>query len=452
MKKLFVIVIIISSFFVKAQEINSEDNVDFNRWSVELNIGDNKPIRPFSSGYYTANSDKYVNISNIKHFDIGTRYMFNTLFGLKVDFAFDEIKNNSNTASLPFDCTVYRVGLQSVYNLGNLLKFNTFSNRFGLLTHLGIQASLNKYVNYSSDPTYIGPDPPPSEEGPNLSKINTGFIIGLTPQYRVTDKFSVSGDFSVINNLKQNYNWNGDYNSTDNNLTGLLYTASIGFTFYIGHNTKHADWYAEKDKLIDLAGHDDAARERIEKIEKMLEDTDRDGVPDYIDQENNTPSGIAVDSRGKFIDLNKNGVPDELERKTRDGKDGESIKGKDGDGTLTQVEFLKTLSKEGYINIFFDVNADYPNSGSTNNVYLIVKYLKNNPDATARLIGYADLTGKEDANRDLSFRRAKKLYDFIVASGVNPQRVSLSAIGVDNSFPATRTGLDLSRRVSIEIK
>ena len=42
----------------------------------------------------------------------------------------------------------------------------------------------------------------------------------------------------------------------------------------------------------------------------MLQDTDRDGVVDYLDAEPNTTGGVAVDTKGRAIDVNKNGVPD----------------------------------------------------------------------------------------------------------------------------------------------
>jgi OOP family OmpA-OmpF porin len=178
-----------------------------------------------------------------------------------------------------------------------------------------------------------------------------------------------------------------------------------------------------------------------------MNDTDKDGVADYLDQENNTPAGVTVDTRGKFIDTNKNGVPDELERKAIDAKEG-----KDGAIVITKEDAIKTLLEKGYLSIFFDTNKDYPNTGSTSNVYQIIKFLKNYPDATATLVGYADLSGNENKNIELSSRRAKNVFDIIVASGINPSRLKVTSEGVDKSFSTSQTGLSLSRRVSILIK
>ena len=44
-----------------------------------------------------------------------------------------------------------------------------------------------------------------------------------------------------------------------------------------------------------------------------MNDADKDGVPDYLDVENNSIAGVAVDTKGRMVDKNTNGVPDELE-------------------------------------------------------------------------------------------------------------------------------------------
>lgn len=45
-----------------------------------------------------------------------------------------------------------------------------------------------------------------------------------------------------------------------------------------------------------------------------MNDTDKDGVPDYLDFENNSVAGAMVDTKGKMIDINNNGVPDDIEK------------------------------------------------------------------------------------------------------------------------------------------
>lgn len=79
--------------------------------------------------------------------------------------------------------------------------------------------------------------------------------------------------------------------------------------------------------------------------------------------------------------------------------------------------------------------------------------MRNYPDAKAKLVGYADVRGNESKNKDLSQRRAQRVYNIIVASGINANRVSIEGQGVDASYPAdSKIGLDLARRVSVIIE
>lgn len=428
--KTYVTTILLSTLCFNS--ICAQDKLEnaYNKWSLELNIGQNKPEKPFATGYFSSDPNSYFNFNGIEHIDFGVRYMFNPYFGGKVDVGYDILQNQSGTASLPFETKQYRVGLQGIINFSRLLKFETFSNRFGLLAHGGIQVS------------QLAP-----QMGINkgITEQNGGLIIGLTPQVRISNRLVLNGDFSYMSNVRQHLNWDGSTSNSSNNLAGSLFNTSLGLTVYLGKNEKHADWYTDADALSTLEGTDLDARKRLDEIETLMNDTDRDGVPDYLDVENNTPGGVAVDTKGRFIDKNNNGTPDELEPQNSNGEF-TSI-------PLKKEDAIKALVEKGYVNVFFDVNKDDPNAGSTNNVYHIINFLRNYPDAKAKLVGYADVRGNESKNKDLSQRRAQRVYNIIVASGINANRVSIEGQGVDASYPAdSKIGLDLARRVSVIIE
>ena len=148
--------------------------------------------------------------------------------------------------------------------------------------------------------------------------------------------------------------------------------------------------------------------------------------------------------KGRFIDTNRNGVADELERTADDGKDGINS------AVVSKDDAIKSLVEKGFVNVFFDVNQDNPNTGSTNNVYYFIHFLRKYPDAKVKLIGYADVRGDESKNKDLSERRAQKLLNIITSSGISASRVSIVGQGVDATYKAdSKLGLDLARRVSI---
>lgn len=428
--KTYVTTILLSTLCFNS--ICAQDKLEnaYNKWSLELNIGQNKPEKPFATGYFSSDPNSYFNFNGIEHIDFGVRYMFNPYFGGKVDVGYDILQNQSGTASLPFETKQYRVGLQGIINFSRLLKFETFSNRFGLLAHGGIQVS------------QLAP-----QMGINkgITEQNGGLIIGLTPQVRISNRLVLNGDFSYMSNVRQHLNWDGSTSNSSNNLAGSLFNTSLGLTVYLGKNEKHADWYTAEDTQKIYAANDAETKAKIEAIEILMQDTDKDGVPDYLDRENNTPGGVAVDTKGRFIDKNNNGTPDELEPQNSNGEF-TSI-------PLKKEDAIKALVEKGYVNVFFDVNKDDPNAGSTNNVYHIINFLRNYPDAKAKLVGYADVRGNESKNKDLSQRRAQRVYNIIVASGINANRVSIEGQGVDASYPAdSKIGLDLARRVSVIIE
>lgn len=426
-RKLFLYVVIFCYCLPIVAQESSVNNNDFNKWSIEGGVGQNKPIYPFATGYFSSDPSKTINLTTLNHFDIGIRYMFSNFIGCKLDYSFDKFENNNGTNSISFDTNQNRIGLQGVVNLGSIIHLEKFSNRIGILAHTGIHVS-NFHVNEGSNK--------------GISEYTAGIIFGVTPQVKITKWLAITADFSVINNVRQHLNWDGNIASADQNLSGKLYNTSIGMTFYLGNKEKHADWFTTNDAIANVKATDLEARTRINNIETLMNDTDRDGVLDFLDAENNTPNGVSVDTKGRYIDSNKNDIPDELE----------SDNGKAS--SLTQINKVlaaeNDLVENGLINIFFDSNSSIPNMGSTNNLFIILHYMQSNPDVKLKIVGFADKSGKESLNKGLSLQRAKSVFDFLVTNNVASNRLSLQGDGIDTNFSSeSNVKLDLSRRVSV---
>lgn len=430
MKKTVVTTLFLSllSLSISAQEKEAKTDSDFNRWSFEVNAGTNKAIKPFGEGYSSSDETK-LNAFVLNHYDLGLRYMITSKFGLKLDVSNDKIANQKGSSSLPFESQLYRLGLQGVVNAGKIMNFEEFTRVIGILAHAGIQVS-----QFNSD---LG-------IAKGITEYNGGIMLGVTPQIKISDRFVFTVDFTVLSNLRQHLNWDGTSSIKSNNLTGQMFNTSVGLSYYIGKNQKHADW----SSTVVVPTPDPEVTKRLDEIEKLMNDTDRDGIVDHLDSENNTPTGVAVDSKGRFIDENKNNIPDELEPKVaRDGKDGDVL------ASTSSSDAAKFLIEKGYVNIFFDVNKDVPNSGSMNNVYYIIKFLKTYPQTKATLSGYADANGDEAANISLSQKRAQNLYNVIIANGINADRVNILGNGVDKEYSSdSAIGLGLARRVSISLE
>ena len=78
------------------------------------------------------------------------------------------------------------------------------------------------------------------------------------------------------------------------------------------------------------------------------------------------------------------------------------------------------------------------------------QYLQNNTSAKASLVGYADETGPKGYNKFLSEKRAKTVYDILVAAGIDGSRLSYKGDGEDTT--ATKGARQLARRVAFTIK
>lgn len=405
--------LMISIANVNAQETEEKES-GFDKWSIELNGGVNKPTRTMSSGYYTKTF-------NLFHADLGVRYMFNPKFGVKLDFGYDKFEDGNSSA--PFESTYLRTSLQGVVNIGRVLNFETWTNTFGLLAHGGFGASQLTSKNGFEGEDYMG-----------------NGILGLTGQIKLSNNVVLTGDITGIANGKQQHNFDGMSQVNTSAIDGIIMNASVGLTFYLGKNEKHADWYFE-NKAEEI----EALEKRIAFIETGLVDTDKDGVADLYDLEQNTTTGVAVNSKGQAVDVNKNGVPDELESYL-DKTYGQN-------GNVATNGTIEELINGGYVNVYFDFNSDTPTSSSLSGVDFLVKYLKANPSTNAQIIGYADEVGDASYNQALSQRRADAVKNIAINSGISASRLTVVANGEDASVNKdSKAARQIVRRVTFSVK
>jgi OOP family OmpA-OmpF porin len=271
------------------------------------------------------------------------------------------------------------------------------------------------------------------------------FIVGITPQFRLSKSLAFTTDLTIIGNVNQDFTWDGNAYTVKRGFDGMLVNVSAGLTLYLGDKDVHADWYSEEAEIYSQL---DSIENRLSKIETDLMDTDQDGVPDYLDREPNTISGVAVDSKGRAIDLNNNGIPDEMEPAldARYAKKGEGAQG--GNASMT----IKELIDNGYVNVYFRFNSDQPETYSLQAVNYLIVYMKENSSAKATLIGYADEIGNPAYNQQLSERRANKVKDLLVAAGIDGNRLTVKGGGEDTTVNKNSTGArQLVRRVTFKL-
>ncbi|SHF87933.1 OmpA-OmpF porin, OOP family [Flavobacterium fluvii] len=399
MKKLILTLVFAASFSslsAQTETEKKENNTDFNQWSVELDGGFNKPQRPMGAGAYTEIVSPYV-------VNLGARYMFNNKFGLKADFGYNSFQEE--TGSVDFDTKLYRVAVQGVINAGRVLNFEDWTNTIGLLFHAGVG------VAQLEDQNSAGKD-----------KIGN-FIGGVTGQIRLSDRFALTGDFTTIVTAKQDLNFDGSNFNGTSGLQGFLFTGTAGLTYYLGKNTKHADWV-----VINVT---DELENKLAALEaKLTQDTDNDGVADFKDEEPNSAPGAVVNTKGKTIVV------------------------KDAQGTVVKTESdLKTLINGGYVGVYYDFNKSTPTGDSTGNIDFILTYLRNNPSANVEITGYADEIGSTSYNNTLSNARANNVKETLVKANIDASRLTIVGAGEDTSVSKdSDAARSLVRKVTFKIK
>lgn len=426
----------------------SQDDLigEYNKLSIEASVGLNSPSDFFSSNkYYSTELDAFLNINNVSHFDLGLRYMLNTKFGAKIDVAYDVFKPANNSQNSPFESFQYRIGLQGVLNFGNMLNFRRYSDRLGLLVHAGLQASrFDPQSRNSEDLTWI-------------TEYKGGFMFGITPQYKISDRLVLILDATLVQNERQHLTWDGvsvvdgESMAPDKYLSSSMLNISAGFTFNLGKHDIHADWVDDSPFNI-LEEKFSKYDNQLDGIETKLLDTDKDGVPDYLDREPDTLDDSVVNTKGEAIDKNNNGIPDELEQ-TLETK----YASKDYTEKTIRTSGLKNIkldADDDLVNVYFDFDRKTPEPYSIDDISKVVKYLKSYPNSVAILTGFTDeVGGDSDYNSRLSEIRAKKVHDIMVAMGVSESRLTYKGGGVYFSVDKdSKDARQSARRVSIRIE
>ncbi|MCH7408796.1 OmpA family protein [Belliella sp. DSM 111904] len=408
--------------------VNAQD--DYNKWSIEVNGGFNKAMTPLTPGFYSPTL-------NIGHADLGVRYMFNEKFGTKLDFGFGSFNEASSSTSPSFSTNYWRANLQGVANLGRIMNFESFTRRLNLLGHFGAG---------------VGAVNPQENVNAGVNDMVYNFIGGFTAQVKLSERVALNADITRLMNGRQTTAFDGasDITPTVNGFYGpsaQWWTGTLGLSFYLGSKSTHADWYVAADKY---ATKEELANQ-IGEIKDMLKDSDGDGVPDYLDKEPNTPAGARVDSHGRTLDSDGDGIPDHLDKcpfapgpASNDGCPVEEVK---------EVDYFKKAINEGYVNVYFAFDSAKPLGYSASSVSYVANFLKKNPSVNLEVKGYADELGPEDYNLKLSERRAKAVYDQLVAAGIDASRISYKGYGEDTSVDKkSADARQLARRTSFEVK
>lgn len=324
-----------------------------NKLSVGLNYGIN--------GVISAPVD--VNTSNSHHIGLNTRYMFNTNLGLMLGLGYDLFPTAEGSETTNQYASL---NIQGVYNIGSLFKLP--SKRFGLLLHAGggVATMWNKDFgsDNATDPYIKGND--------DIITLNAG----ITPQFKINDRFSVNIDLAYAFNLEQDRSFNWSY-VTENN-RGSFYTASVGLTYYIGKNDRHFDWPSNEVAPIVEVAKEPVVEPTPEPVVEPTPEPVVETVPEPVKEEPVATPAPAV--------LSANNV---------------------------EFLFASYALSDSY-------KAELEN---------VANQMKANPTMNILVTGYTDEVGGVDANIILSRKRADAVKSYLVSKGVSAARITTKGLG-----------------------
>lgn len=440
--------LVITTFLVVSGLIAQKE---FNQWSVGVEGGHH--------GAMTAATTN-LKVPNLGYVSLNTRYMANPRFGMMLRAGYNGFKFEES------DDVINRVNylnftLEGVANLGQIMNFSSWTNHIGLLLHTGPGGAING----------IGSDTL------NTDKMLVGRL-GLSPIFKLGNKFMLSTDLTFNGHLKQGVTFDR-YESNEingNGVDGYFFTASVGLTYYIGKAEKHADWTFPKK--IDVDGYERRIAELETSLGNALKDDDNDGVPNSFDDDNNTPEGVKVNSKGvEIADIDKDGIPDELDAcpemagtfstngcpdSDKDGVADKDDKCPEKAGAMynngcpdikKETKVAEVNEKINLESINFAVGTPTINAESFSKLENVVKVMNENKDYKLNINGYADDMGPDDFNMSLSQKRANTVKAYLVSKGLDANR--LVAKGFGESQPvasnSNEKGRSMNRRVEFKI-
>jgi outer membrane protein OmpA-like peptidoglycan-associated protein len=486
----------------------------FNHWCIDISAGVTNAVKPYSPGYWS-NTVGFLNSS------LGSRYMFNNKFGLKLDFAYDRIKNDesgifvNNDNSLPFQSNYFRSSIQGFMDIGRIMAFENFSDRFSLLFHTGGGLSvLTSKINPETD-----------------KMVN--FLFGFTPQIKLSNKVALNFDASFIWHIYQQYTFDMYNPVYQRGFDGFIANATVGVSIYLGKHKNHYDWvsspcypdmtYLEKEnKKLDSLN---------KKLNLNIEDGDGDGVINFVDLEKETQMGDSVDCSGvsiKNLDSDKDGVSDLIDKckdmpgevqfegcpksvyeafknlneqnnntnninnnssnntnsnsfnsstnnnasnnnnnssnnnainnsLNENGSSTNNTNSNYNNNVNTSTQPSVITDKSGYSSLTdfqFELNKEVINATAYSSLKEIVNLLKANPNAKIALEGHTDNTGETTFNDKLALKRANSVKQYFLSQGIQENRIQIAAFGESKPkyLNVTSTGRAMNRRVEIYIK
>ena len=422
---------------------------NFNKVALDVEFGANKAIRRQGE----------VVKGGFPHIGLGARYNVSNLFGFKVGFSYDGFRNGKD-GDAKLTSNYIKFDGQGTVNLGNLFnitQWNEAGKKINFLAHMG------PGIAFNTSPQFEG----------RLDKTLT-LTTGMMFMYKVNNKLAVWGDAANVINIQGDWAYDMKLNTTaERGIDKVHMNVAVGASYYLGDMAEHADWTPTVTSDVEAMA---ALKAKIEAAEKAMMDDDKDGVPNYLDQEPNSAANASVDTKGrtikveKVVDMDGDGVLDvnDFCPTIKGSATANGCPDKDGDGVYDFVDkcpnaaglaidggcpVVNQKTKETLTKAMDGVQFDNGKATlikkSTPILDEVAKVMLANPSYNLAINGHTDNAGDPAKNLQLSEDRAKAVKAYLMSKGVAESRLNPKGFG--DSQPkvsnATAKGKATNRRV-----
>ncbi len=177
-------------------------------------------------------------------------------------------------------------------------------------------------------------------------------------------------------------------------------------------------------------------------------DSDGDGVPDDLDQCPDTPQGVQVDDVGCPVDSDQDGVPDDLDQ-CPDTPQGVQV---DDVGCPVPTAPVPTAPVPTASVVHFDFDKWNIKPADDRTLDDFAAYLKDNPGARVEIAGHTDSTGTASYNMGLSERRANAVKQYLVREGVEDYRITTVGYGYSRPIGSNNTAAGRAQNRRAELR
>lgn len=410
------------------------------QWEVGVDLG-----TPFIAGELKS---KFPGFGGGLH----VRKSLGHVFSLRVNGAYAAMKNEENSDKS--ETNLFSGSGQLVMTVNNL-RFDKPYRKVGLNVFAGLGYGSAKVTHNDVE----------AKEDDDPSGAMVEFGAGLA--FRFSPKFNLGLEWTASQSFKNGDLLEGDESSAT--YRDWVHWPHLSLNFNIGGKDKNGN---KKSEPLYWVNPMESAGNAISELEKRPiydpTDTDGDGIIDAIDEEDNSPAGARVDTKGVTLDSDGDKVPNYMDKEPFSppgytvNKDGvaqvpkpitEADVNRIVDAKIAAIKFPTPQTNEWYLPMvnFTDNSYDVRYS-EYEKLYQVATVLKNNPGLKVVAVGHTDDRGSEGYNAVLSYNRAKAAIEMLVSQyGVSRDRLILNWAGETTNLVPEKGASKINRRVEFRV-